>query len=324
MFPKALHFPCVPQAVLFACTMIFTAALPAASAVIRFEPTGIYRHDFGPPDGAGAMEYRTSPAKTTEIVIIPPSAIPSTRMGTQINDATSPIETIDGNPGIARVITDLAVAQGGLLGNLEADGTRPPPQGFTAGPGSLSQSFSATGRWFADLGPNEQLESVALSGALRGDLRLSPALFGDASGSLSGTIRVDPFGSFSFGTGGQTGGGSFGLGVSSTGGSISLSLPPGAMSQEMITFTDLKFRPEVQANTPYTFSLTGSLSSSLSSRGVTFTAHAISNLWQQEFQLTPTVSLIPTLPPGALLASALVLLAGMRSLRHARLRRRRV
>lgn len=261
---------------------------PAQAFLIKFDSDGIFRHDFSPPDGAGAIEYRVGAEKKTDIHIINPGQTPVTRRGTNLNgDIKSPIETKDGNPGQARVLTDLSVGHGDGLGNLESDGSKPPPQGFEAPIGAIVQSFSASGFWRVVAEPGDKtLTQVALDGILKGDVRLDKPFFGSASAFLSGTVRVDPFGSFDFQTGEKVSGGDFGIGVDQTGGSINFSIPENFFTVDLITFTDIS--KDILLDTPYAFSLTGSLSASLSSFGITGSAFSVANLWAQEFNLTPS------------------------------------
>ena len=279
-------------------TGLTLAALPTRGdgATIIFQ-SGAYIQTFAPPDGAGAIEYRTGTDPTTEIVIV--NAAPGQRSGTDVNDATSPIQTKDGNPGEVRVITDLAIGHGQSLINLEADGSTT-GSSFSTPLGSLAQSFSASGLWRVELGPKEKLQSVTLRGKLRGDLRLDPpsALAGSASANLSGSVKVDPFGSFNFATGEKTGSGSFGLGISATGGSISFSVTPGSTSVAQITYAETLAPPQVSPGVNYSFSLGANLESSLTSFGILGGAFSVSNLWEDEFELIPAVSRVP-LPASA-------------------------
>jgi hypothetical protein len=167
----------------------------------------------------------------------------------------------------------------------------------------LAQSFSATGTWRVHVDPGNVLDFVALSGNLRGDVRIDPPLFGSASAIVSGKMRIDPFGSFDFTTNERSSGGSFGLTVNATGGGIQFSIPPGMETTSVITFTDLlrNIQPEV----PYTFSLSGTLSASLSGTGITGTAYSIANLWTEEFQLSATDHPLPAPVPEP---SSLILL----------------
>jgi len=185
--------------------VVLTAAvLPnvAAAAVIQFDPKGAFREDFGPPNGAGALEYRRTSTlgkdpDGTNIVIVPQGGVvPDTVSGRTLNTSGSPIRTHNGNPGTARVVTDLAVGHGDGLGNLESNGSIIRPTRFDAPAGSLSESFSASGIWRLGLSRRESLDFVGLTGNLKGDVSLQSPFFGDARAIVSGTIRIDPFGSF--------------------------------------------------------------------------------------------------------------------------------
>ena len=209
--------------------------------------------------------------------------------GTAINGASSPITTADGNPGTASVITYLSVGQGSLQVIQTGQKVYGPP-------GSLTYSFSASGSWEVLLAPpahgqKEVLTSVALDGAVAGDVRLNPSFLGTALASVSGTVNVGPFGSFSFTTGNQSGGGSFGISLSLTGGGISFGVPPSGNTAGLNTFTALS--TDIKPDTFYPFTLSGTLSSSLSGTGLTGTAYAIANLYTDEFNLTPNTILVP-------------------------------
>lgn len=259
---------------------------------IVFDTEGIFSHAFAPPNGAGAIEYKNTPGlNVTNIEIINPNGsgdrtiVPADRSGTNLLDPLSPISVRSGNPGIARVITDLAIGHGSSLSNLESDGSTPAPRGFVGPAGNLSQSFSASGFWRVVPEPGDPgLRSVALNGLLRGDVQLDPPFFGSATASVSGNVLVEPFGSFTFTTGERSNSGSFGLSASTTGGGISFSPPSitGTPSSDVIVFTDL--RNDVEINRDYRFTLSGSLSASLSDLGI-ISAASIANLWTQEFEL---------------------------------------
>jgi hypothetical protein len=286
--------------VFFGSAVVFLGGGPAEAYQIKFDLDGIFKHIFGPPDGTGAIEYRTGAPKSTSIQIVSTGfPVPADRGGTNLGAVDSPIELIDGTPGTARVITDLAIGHGQSLGNLESDGSKPPPQGFTGPPGTLEQSFSATGFWrvIREATDTLPLKWVALSGSLRGDVRLDPPLFGTAEALVAGSIRVDPFGSFAFSTNKQTsssGSLGVGIGIKEITGDISFTPPSvtGSPTLGTVAFTDID--RSISLDTPYEFSLSGSLSAQLSSFGITGTAFSIANLWTQQFELAP----VPCRPTG--------------------------
>lgn len=279
----------------------------AVSAVISFESEGVYRHDFGPRnDGAGAILYRsTGQKKTGPAFSIPGNPLPDDIRGTTLNDEASPIMTKNGRTGTAHAYTYLSVGHGQ---NLVVIQTGQPVFGPV---GTLTYSFSASGLWFVTLAPcdpvsnlMEVLDSVALDGVVAGDVKISVPFLGSANASVSGIIDVQPFGSFEFSTGLQSGGGSFGLGVNATGGSISFGVPPSGNTAVSRTFTGIS--AEVVPGQRYPFTMRGTLSTQLSSFGLSGGAHSIANIYEMEFNLVANTRMVVCPEPATSLIFLMV------------------
>ncbi len=283
----------------------------ARAAVINFESRGIYRQDFGPlRDASGAILYRSTPQKMTGPAFsVPNNPLPDNLRGELLNDDSSPIMTKEGRTGKVEAYTFLSVAHGQ---NLVVIQTGQPVFGPA---GSLSFSFSASGLWYVTLDAcdptsnlMEVLDSVTLDGVVGGEVRLSVPYLGSANASVSGTIDVQPFGSFEFSTGMQSGGGSFGLGLSKTGGSISFGIPPSGDSNALKTFTGIS--ADVIPGKRYPFSMSGTLSTHLSGFGLTGTAYSIANIYEMEFNLTPHTRITECPEP----ATCTIFIAGLASI----------